>query len=203
MSCLCLLSDGQPCTSPSQGRNFSSLTGVPYSIVQRATSDTVRHGGIVCEPLPCDEENESYIADTEYEKFPEYSHFLWASGTCPSDPRPSDPQLKKEVGLLDFTNIPEPNILNVPDYFAYRFLYGFQNAITQHVGEIDSEKHKYVPTQIMRDLIENDFSRAGIMGIKYRSVKNDGQPNVVLFLDNNTCGEWLELIDRIVKQDKY
>lgn len=105
-------------------------------------------------------------------------------------------QLKKEVGLLDFTNIPEPNILNVPEYFAYRFLYAFQNAITQHVGESDSEKHKYVPTQIMRDLIENDFSRAGIMGIKYRSVKNDGQPNVVLFLDNNTCGDCLELIDK-------
>ena len=105
-------------------------------------------------------------------------------------------RLKQEVSLLDFTNIPEPYILNVPDYFAYRFLYGFQNAITQHVGESDSEKHKYVPTQIMRDLIENDFSRAGIMGIKYRSVKNDGQPNVVLFLDNNTCGDCLELIDK-------
>lgn len=105
-------------------------------------------------------------------------------------------RLKKEVGLLDFTNIPEPNILNVPDYFAYRFLYGFQNAITQHVGESNSEKHKYVPTQIMRDLIETDFSRAGIMGIKYRSVKNDGQSNVVLFLDNNTCGDWLELKEK-------
>ena len=105
-------------------------------------------------------------------------------------------RMEKEVGLLDFTNIPEPNILNVPDYFAYRFLYGFQNEITQHVGESDSKKHKYVPTQIMRDLIENDFSRAGIMGIKYRSVKNDGHPNVVLFLDNNTCDNCLELIDK-------
>ena len=45
----------------------------------------------------------------------------------------------------------------------------------------------------MRDLIENDFLRAGIMGIKYRSVKNDCQPNVVLFLDNNTCAAWMEL----------
>lgn len=105
-------------------------------------------------------------------------------------------RLKKEVGLLDFTNIPEPNILNVPDYFAYRFLYGFQKAITQHVGESDSEKHKYVPTQIMRDLIENTFKEAEIMGIKYRSVKNDGHPNVVLFLDNNTCGDWLELKEK-------
>ena len=105
-------------------------------------------------------------------------------------------RLKKEVGLLDFTNIPKPNILNVPDYFAYRFLYGFQNAITQHVGESESEKHKYVPTQIMRDLIENKFKEAEIMGIKYRSVKNDGHPNVVLFLDNNTCGDWLELEEK-------
>ena len=102
-------------------------------------------------------------------------------------------RLKKEVSLLDFTNIPEPSILNVPDYFAYRFLYDFQKAITQHVGESESEKYKYVPTQIMRDLIENDFLRAGIMGIKYRSVKNDCQPNVVLFLDNNTCAAWMEL----------
>lgn len=102
-------------------------------------------------------------------------------------------RLKQEVSLLDFTNIPEPYILNVPDYFAYRFIYDFQKAITQHVGDSEYEKHKYVPTQIMRDLIENDFSKAGIMGIKYHSVKNDGQPNVVLFLDNNTCGTWLEL----------
>ena len=43
-----------------------------YSIVQRATSDTIRYGSMVCEPLPCDEEFETYIDDTEYEKFPEY-----------------------------------------------------------------------------------------------------------------------------------
>ena len=72
MSCLCLLSDGQICTSPSQERNFSRLTGVPYSIVQRATSDTVRYGSTVCESLPGDDEYVTYIDDTEYEKFPEY-----------------------------------------------------------------------------------------------------------------------------------
>lgn len=72
MSCLCLLSDGQPCTSPSQGRIFSRLTGVPYSIVQRATSDAVRYGSMVCESLPGDEEYETYIDDTEYEKYPVY-----------------------------------------------------------------------------------------------------------------------------------
>lgn len=53
-------------------RTFSRLTGVPYSIVQRATSDTVRYGSMVFESLPGDEEYETYIDDTEYEKFSEY-----------------------------------------------------------------------------------------------------------------------------------
>ena len=53
-------------------RTLSRLTGVPYSIVQRATSDTVRYGSMVCEPLPGDEEFETYIDDSEYEKYPEY-----------------------------------------------------------------------------------------------------------------------------------
>ena len=53
-------------------RTLSRLTGVPYSIVQRATSDTVRYGSMVCESLPGDEEYETYIDDTEYEKYPEY-----------------------------------------------------------------------------------------------------------------------------------
>ena len=53
-------------------RNPSRLTGVPYSIVQRATSDTIRYGSMVCESLPADEEYETYIDETEYEKFPEY-----------------------------------------------------------------------------------------------------------------------------------
>ena len=53
-------------------RTLSRLTGVPYSIVQRATSDAVRYGNMVCESLPGDEEFETYIDDTEYEKYPEY-----------------------------------------------------------------------------------------------------------------------------------
>ena len=53
-------------------RILSRLTGVPYSIVQRATSGTFRSNGMVCEPLPNDEELETYIDCAEYEKYPEY-----------------------------------------------------------------------------------------------------------------------------------
>ena len=53
-------------------RILSRLTGVLYSIVQRATSGTFRSNGMVCEPLPNDEELETYIDCAEYEKYPEY-----------------------------------------------------------------------------------------------------------------------------------
>ena len=67
-------------------RTLSRLTGVPYSIVQRATSDTIRYGSMVCESLPGDEDYQTYIDDSEYEKYPEYYHLLRVSGTCPFDP---------------------------------------------------------------------------------------------------------------------
>ena len=53
-------------------RTLSRLTGVPYSIVQRATSGTFRCSGMVSEPLSHDDEYETYLDSTEYEKSPEY-----------------------------------------------------------------------------------------------------------------------------------
>lgn len=97
--------------------------------------------------------------------------------------------LTHSIDILDFTNIPYPRMLNVPDYFAYAFFYGFAKAIVQPVGE--NEKYKYVPTQLMRDIIESKFMHSGIMGIKYNSVKGDSTQNIVLFLDNNTCANFL------------
>jgi len=100
-------------------------------------------------------------------------------------------KLKQSIKVLDFTNLPAANILNVPDFIAYRFFHRFARAITIPVTE--TEKHKYIPTQLMRDIIEDRFMNLGIMGIKYRSVKGEGTENLVLFLDNNTCSNYLEL----------
>ena len=52
------------------------LTGVPYSIVQRATSDAVRYGSMVCESLPGNEDFETYIDDSEYEKYSIYERHI-------------------------------------------------------------------------------------------------------------------------------
>lgn len=105
-------------------------------------------------------------------------------------------KLKENISVLDFTNIPEPYILNVPDVFAYRFFDMFADAITRNVGQYN--KVMYVPTQLMRDIIENDYLSRGILGIKYRSVKGDSATNVVLFLDNTSCDSYLELDSKII-----
>ena len=67
-------------------RTLSRLTGVPYSIVQRATNGTFHSNVMVCEPLHNVEEFETYIDNTKYEKFPDYKHSLLFDGTCPCDP---------------------------------------------------------------------------------------------------------------------
>ena len=53
-------------------RTLSRLTGVPYSVVQRATTGSFRCDGMVSEPLPEDEEYETYTDASEYERYPEY-----------------------------------------------------------------------------------------------------------------------------------
>lgn len=53
-------------------KRYGNLTGVPYSIVQRATSGTFRYSGMVSKPLPDDDEYETYLDSTEYEKSPDY-----------------------------------------------------------------------------------------------------------------------------------
>lgn len=51
----------------------------------------------------------------------------------------------------------------------------------------------------MRDIIEEGYKNVGIMGIKYRSVKGNDTINVVLFLDEHICANYLELVNSEVE----
>ena len=53
-------------------RTLSRLTGVSYSVVQRATTSSFRYDGMVSEPLPEDKEYETYIDDSENPKIRNY-----------------------------------------------------------------------------------------------------------------------------------
>lgn len=41
-------------------------------VEKRSTSDAIRYGNMVCESIPVDEEYETYLDDSEYEKYLEY-----------------------------------------------------------------------------------------------------------------------------------
>lgn len=107
--------------------------------------------------------------------------------------------LRQDVRYFDFFSVPSPRLLNCSDVLAYRFFNKFAEAITQPVGE---DKTIYVPTQIMRDIVEYNFSKnregeSDIMGITYRSVKalptySNSSINIVMYLDNETCAGYLD-----------
>lgn len=77
--------------------------------------------------------------------------------------------LSQDVTVWDFSNLSDARLLNIIDSFAFVYFHQFADAITINIKE--SEKKKYVLTQIIRTIIEEHLSPMGIMGIKYRSVK--------------------------------
>lgn len=98
-------------------------------------------------------------------------------------------RLKENVKVLDLSKIPPRSYLDVKEFFSWCFLNQFADYIAQPVD--DDENYKYVPTQIMRDVFEQNFPE--VHGIRYRSCKNEGKENVVMFWDNKTCGEYIRL----------
>lgn len=98
-------------------------------------------------------------------------------------------RLKEDVKVLDLSKIPPRSYLDVKEFFSWCFLNQFADYIAQPVD--DDENYKYVPTQIMRDVFEQNFPE--VQGIRYRSCKNEGKENVVMFWDNKTCGEYIRL----------
>lgn len=97
--------------------------------------------------------------------------------------------LVEDTNVLDLTNLPSRSFMDVEDFFSWRFLQQFTNYIAQPVPA--NERYEYVPTQIMRDVFENNIPE--IQGIMYRSCKDESKTNVVMFWDNKTCGKYIRL----------
>lgn len=97
--------------------------------------------------------------------------------------------LKDRIKVLDLTNVPSRSFMDVHNYFAWCFLIQFSDYIAQPVEE--EEKYKYAPTQIMRDVFEQNLP--GIQGIMYKSCKCEGKKNVVMFWDDKACGEYMTM----------
>ena len=106
-------------------------------------------------------------------------------------------ELSKEVRVIDFTEFPEqPDFWSgVNDTSTLAFLYNFADEISRPIDE--SKKENYKPTQTMTGFFQREFSeRFGIKvdGLVYYSAKDKGRKCYVLFLDNDSCPEYLKLI---------
>ena len=107
---------------------------------------------------------------------------------------------KHPVRLLDLTGIPgRLTMYDQEQFLLLLFLRYFCNAISEYVP--DHETIKYVPTQLLTFYFrhhlrhyEHDGSSHPIDGIQYTSSK-DGSVNTVLFFDNNSSAEHLELLE--------
>lgn len=106
-------------------------------------------------------------------------------------------ELIEEVKVLNLKKLPSPVFLNVKDYWGFKFLHSFAQAISSYVPEND--KTRYIPTQVMTEVFENKLSNNQILGIKYGSSKSKGLGNVVLFLDQSACPNFMKLVDSCIK----
>lgn len=96
---------------------------------------------------------------------------------------------KHKVKVLDLCKLPLNLFLNVENYWGFRFLQQFAEAIRYHVPATD--QILYTPTQIMTDYIEKNVKVSGII---YPSSKRDDYRNLVMFYDQRKCANHLDLI---------
>lgn len=97
-----------------------------------------------------------------------------------------------DVKVLDLCSMPYSLFLNVDNYWGFRFMQSFAEAIRYHVPEND--KLLYTPTQIMTDYIESVMKSRGVCGIIYPSSKKRGLRNIVLFFDQAECPNHMSLV---------
>lgn len=99
-------------------------------------------------------------------------------------------ELKRELVVIDLFKIPKDLSFWMPKYFReYKFLKNFHLEITKPIDK--NPGIEYVPTQIFTEYIRfmNNYNIDGIM---YRSSLT-GERNVVLFYDNETSANVLQL----------
>ena len=101
-------------------------------------------------------------------------------------------ETKKELFVVDLCKIPDKISFWMPQHFSeYKFLKKFHSEITKPVDK--NPGIEYVPTQVFTEYIRF-MNHQHLDGIIYRSSQTNLK-NIVLFYDNKTSNEILQLID--------
>lgn len=106
---------------------------------------------------------------------------------------------KKELKILDLTNLPYPSFWMPKDWQGIGFLHSFRGEITKPIVRDDRIHIEYVPSQVFTEYLRyiyRDAKGEKIDGVIYGSSLNGAtSSNIVLFYNQRTSVEILDLID--------
>jgi hypothetical protein len=112
---------------------------------------------------------------------------------------------KRELTVVDLTNLPNPSIWADANYYAMSFLHIFTQRVSENYDDYSAveKEQEYIPSQVFTLHIrqmQNPEDGCQIDGIIYYSSKLPGKENIVLFCDNNTSSQYVDLVHVAFKE---
>lgn len=106
--------------------------------------------------------------------------------------------LKKDVRILDLTNLPSLSYWGKGDIGEMEFLHEFSKEVSRPIDQDDRIHIEYLPTQAFTEYIRyrfKDHNGTSLDGIMFNSSKPNAGKNVVLFCNQPESSEYVELTD--------
>lgn len=106
--------------------------------------------------------------------------------------------LKKDVRILDLTNLPSLSYWGKGDIGEMEFLHDFSKEVSRPIDQDDRIHIEYLPTQAFTEYIRyrfKDHNGTSLDGIMFNSSKPNAGKNVVLFCNQPESSEYVELTD--------
>ncbi len=102
----------------------------------------------------------------------------------------------KDLTILDLTNLPETSFW-LEGFESFEFLHSFNNEITKEIKRDDRIHQEYIPAQVFTEYLRYIHKLPDgkkLDGLKYKSSLMGAKENIVLFYDQKTSKDILDLV---------
>ena len=106
--------------------------------------------------------------------------------------------LKKNLIVLDLTKLPKPSFWIEKDWEGIEFLHSFNREITKRIERDDRIHIDYIPSQVFTEYLRYIHRLPNgrkIDGIIYKSSLKSTDNNIVLFYNQRSSSDVLELVE--------
>ena len=107
-------------------------------------------------------------------------------------------KLKKKLIVLDLTKLPKPSFWIEKDWEGIDFLYSFNREITKRIERDDRIHKDYIPSQVFTEYLRYIHKLPNgrkLDGIIYKSSLKSGNNNIVLFYNQRSSSNVLEIVE--------